>query len=98
MYSAAIPRPAEGVPRPCSASDARKETSAFRPLAVSREVISPVCAAAAATAMAAKTAVSGLSILLMMRMVSRPFHVDRAPALPCAAAARHAFDLIRKEV
>src|SRR5580700_9388845 len=39
MYSAAISRPGDGVPRPCKASDAKKETSAFRLLAVSREAI-----------------------------------------------------------
>src|SRR5579863_9142426 len=53
MYSDAISNPGEGVPLPCSASDARNETSAFRSLAVRRlvrigKIAEPDCAAAMA--------------------------------------------------
>src|SRR4051794_22364748 len=54
MNSAAISSPGDGGPRPCSASDARKETSAWRSFAVSCAAIccaEGVCATTAAAPM-----------------------------------------------
>src|ERR1022692_2332688 len=72
MNSAAMSSPREGVPRPSSASDARKDTSAFRSLAVSREAICWAVGAVWAAAPAAHAAFHVLTEPVVDRQFPAP--------------------------
>src|SRR5450432_1084817 len=100
MNSAAMSRPAEGVPRPWRASEARKETSAFRLFGVRRRAI--CCAAGdnwAWTDAARRARRSMRCIWLHDNPTSGCLlQIDCPAAGFGAAAARHGPDVLRETV